>query len=210
MKEKTIYVYHASEEESQSNQGRWSADEHRRFIEAVNQFGREWDKVQAVVKTRSLAQVRSHAQKYFLKLSKSEDLERLHENELWSMSAQPMSKNLNAMVVLDIMGSILKKMKMKRDEMCNITSGTSNTDLVSETDTINSHLDDDTDVEEHDGEEEGNDEHDDSDTAKRLRGAKRVKFDHLSHHQMPFFLQQYDSTNCYHTAGPVAASMERR
>ncbi|RYG97397.1 hypothetical protein EON65_52930 [archaeon] len=103
----------------ESNQGRWSAEEHRLFIEAVNQFGREWDKVQSVVKTRSLAQVRSHAQKYFLKLSRSEDLERLHENELWTLAAQPQgSSGLNALVVLDIMTSVLKRMKTKRDEIC--------------------------------------------------------------------------------------------
>lgn len=104
---------------SESNQGRWSAEEHRLFIEAVNQFGREWDKVQSVVKTRSLAQVRSHAQKYFLKLSRSEDLERLHENELWTLAAQPQgTSGLNALVVLDIMTSVLKRLKTKREEMC--------------------------------------------------------------------------------------------
>eukprot|EP01031_Cornospumella_fuschlensis_P029953 gene29953-36175_t len=105
--------------EVESNQGRWSAEEHRLFIEAVNQFGREWDKVQSVVKTRSLAQVRSHAQKYFLKLSRSEDLERLHENELWTLAAQPQgTSGLNALVVLDIMSSVLKRLKARRDELC--------------------------------------------------------------------------------------------
>eukprot|EP01031_Cornospumella_fuschlensis_P030688 gene30688-37082_t len=133
--------------EVESNQGRWSAEEHRLFIEAVNQFGREWDKVQSVVKTRSLAQVRSHAQKYFLKLSRSEDLERLHENELWTLAAQPQgTSGLNALVVLDIMSSVLKRLKARRDELCGsigseqTSSGSnSSTNSLSVPDTYTSH-----------------------------------------------------------------------
>lgn len=56
--------------------GRWTSAEHSRFVQALRQYGREWDKVQRVVKTRSLAQIRSHAQKYFIKVCKTEEMER--------------------------------------------------------------------------------------------------------------------------------------
>lgn len=50
------------------NTGRWTEDEHRRFIEAIMKFGNEWKSVQAHIKTRSSAQSRSHSQKFFLKV----------------------------------------------------------------------------------------------------------------------------------------------
>lgn len=109
--------------ETDGNQGRWSAEEHSLFAAAVNQFGRDWEKVQAVVRTRSLAQVRSHAQKYFLKLSKSEDLERQHDHEMWTLAGQPTSSSISAFVVLDIMSSVLRKLKHRRDALCGISGG---------------------------------------------------------------------------------------
>lgn len=119
----------SSNDDSYGNHGRWTAEEHQLFLEAINQFGREWDKVQAVVKSRSLAQVRSHAQKYFLKLSKNEELEKLSEYELWNLdgynttntsgNGQNHGEHANAFMVLDLMGSILKKLKSKRDEILN-------------------------------------------------------------------------------------------
>lgn len=52
-------------------QGRWSKSESERFVKALEKFGRNWVEVQKIVKTRSLTQVRSHAQKYFLSLNKN-------------------------------------------------------------------------------------------------------------------------------------------
>ncbi|KAK9825547.1 hypothetical protein WJX74_005454 [Apatococcus lobatus] len=47
---------------------KWSTEEHQRFVEAVDRFGRNWSAIVDHIGTRSVAQVRSHAQKYFLKL----------------------------------------------------------------------------------------------------------------------------------------------
>eukprot|EP00826_Nyctotherus_ovalis_P058738 TRINITY_DN80_c0_g1_i1.p1 TRINITY_DN80_c0_g1~~TRINITY_DN80_c0_g1_i1.p1 ORF type:complete len:218 (+),score=50.31 TRINITY_DN80_c0_g1_i1:132-785(+) len=47
--------------------GRWTKEECKRFEEALKRFGRNWKKVEDYVGTRSGTQVRSHAQKYFLK-----------------------------------------------------------------------------------------------------------------------------------------------
>ena len=50
--------------------GRWSKEEHEKFIEGILKYGNEWRKVQKIIKTRSSTQARSHAQKFFLKLKK--------------------------------------------------------------------------------------------------------------------------------------------
>lgn len=50
--------------------GRWTKEEHQRFIDAIKIHGKNWKKVEEYVGTRSGAQVRSHAQKFFLKLEK--------------------------------------------------------------------------------------------------------------------------------------------
>ncbi|CAI5736611.1 unnamed protein product [Peronospora destructor] len=50
--------------------GRWTADEHERFLEGFCIHGHKWKRVQQVVRTRSVTQVRTHAQKYLLKVAK--------------------------------------------------------------------------------------------------------------------------------------------
>ena len=56
--------------------GRWTRSEQERFLNALEKYGRNWVLVQKAVKTRNLTQVRSHAQKVFLKMSKA-DIEAL-------------------------------------------------------------------------------------------------------------------------------------
>lgn len=51
--------------------GRWTRQEHELFLEALKKYGKEWKKVASMVKTRTVVQTRTHAQKYFQKLSKS-------------------------------------------------------------------------------------------------------------------------------------------
>ena len=50
--------------------GRWTRVEHFKFLEALQKFGKEWQKVQKHVSSRSSTQARSHAQKFFGKLEK--------------------------------------------------------------------------------------------------------------------------------------------
>lgn len=67
--------------------GRWTRLEHFKFLEALKLFGKEWQKVQQHVNTRTSTQARSHAQKFFVKLDKKqltleEFLERLDIEQL--------------------------------------------------------------------------------------------------------------------------------
>ena len=51
--------------------GRWTKEEHDAFLSGLKMYGKEWKKVAAKVKTRTVVQTRTHAQKYFQKLSKA-------------------------------------------------------------------------------------------------------------------------------------------
>ena len=57
-----------------STTGRWTHEEHQAFLEGLKVFGREWKKVADKIPTRTSAQIRSHAQKYFSKLARDEVL----------------------------------------------------------------------------------------------------------------------------------------
>jgi SHAQKYF class myb-like DNA-binding protein len=56
--------------QNEYNAGRWTNEEHEKFIEGILKFGNEWKRVQSIIKTRSSTQARSHAQKFFLRLKK--------------------------------------------------------------------------------------------------------------------------------------------
>lgn len=58
-------------ETGQEHTGRWTREEHAAFLSALKQYGKEWKKVAAKVKTRTVVQTRTHAQKYFQKLQKA-------------------------------------------------------------------------------------------------------------------------------------------
>lgn len=57
-------------ESGQEQTGRWTREEHEAFLTGLQLYGKEWKKVAAGVKTRTVVQTRTHAQKYFQKLTK--------------------------------------------------------------------------------------------------------------------------------------------
>ena len=59
-----------SEEPKKLNKGRWKPEEHNRFLEALRLYGKNWDKITSHIGTRDAAHTRSHAQKFFAKLTK--------------------------------------------------------------------------------------------------------------------------------------------
>ena len=52
--------------------GRWTKEEHERFIEGIRKYGKNWKKVEEFVGTRNGAQIRSHAQKFFQRIKREE------------------------------------------------------------------------------------------------------------------------------------------
>ncbi|XP_071739619.1 protein REVEILLE 6-like [Rutidosis leptorrhynchoides] len=49
----------------------WTDIEHDKFLEALQLFDRDWKKIEAFVGSKTAIQIRSHAQKYFLKVQKT-------------------------------------------------------------------------------------------------------------------------------------------
>jgi len=50
--------------------GRWSEEEHKQFLDLMTKYGRSWTRISQVMMTRTEPQVRSHAQKHFLRVNR--------------------------------------------------------------------------------------------------------------------------------------------
>lgn len=55
--------------------GRWTKEEHAKFLDGIKLYGKEWKKIASMIETRTVVQIRTHAQKYFQKLAKKKLLE---------------------------------------------------------------------------------------------------------------------------------------
>ena len=68
------------EGESEYHSGRWTDEEHIKFIKGILEYGNEWKMVQKIIKSRTSTQARSHAQKFFLKLKNLLKNKKISEN----------------------------------------------------------------------------------------------------------------------------------
>lgn len=50
--------------------GRWTEEEHEVFLEGLQMHGKQWKTIATMIGTRTVVQVRTHAQKYFQKLER--------------------------------------------------------------------------------------------------------------------------------------------
>ena len=56
-----------------TNEGRWSKEEHNKFLEGIVLYGINWKKVKTMIGSRTSIQVRSHAQKFYYKMKTCKD-----------------------------------------------------------------------------------------------------------------------------------------
>ncbi|ORY92345.1 hypothetical protein BCR43DRAFT_498203 [Syncephalastrum racemosum] len=78
------------------NTGPYTDEEERRFLEALEQFGRDWVKVTAHIGTRDPNSIRSHAQKHFIKMFRDQIPlpEKVRESgEGYTLSGKPLDPN---------------------------------------------------------------------------------------------------------------------
>jgi len=97
-------------EEKNGNSGRWTKEEHDTFVLGLGLYGRDWKKVATAIKTRTPSQIRSHAQKYFQKLSRSPIVNDSQPSLLGE-------DDQDAFTVLEYLETTLKSLKRKRDEL---------------------------------------------------------------------------------------------
>ena len=69
---------------------RWTDEEHEEFVAAVGRFGKRWKTVAEHVPSKTAAQVRTHATKYFSKLKLRQDLSDPAEVLLQLAAASPL------------------------------------------------------------------------------------------------------------------------
>ena len=60
----------AGKKDNGSLHGRWTEEEHRLFLEGMHRFKKDWRSIERHIGTRTCSQIRSHAQKYFMRLEK--------------------------------------------------------------------------------------------------------------------------------------------
>lgn len=72
--------------QTNSNGGRWNKDEQYRFAEAVLRYGNDWKKIQNHIFSRNITQVRSHAQKFLMKLKETDFIknQKIDQNLSWT------------------------------------------------------------------------------------------------------------------------------
>ena len=81
--------------------GRWTREEHEAFLAGLKIYGREWKKVAQRIPTRTSAQIRSHAQKYFAKLGRtSATANAVDEQPSYELADLPFSVQQNVQRIL--------------------------------------------------------------------------------------------------------------
>jgi SHAQKYF class myb-like DNA-binding protein len=61
-------------DESGERWGRWTDLEHTQFLSGLHRFGKKWKLISGMIETRSVVQIRSHAQKYFKRKAEGRDI----------------------------------------------------------------------------------------------------------------------------------------
>jgi len=110
---------------AKSNTGRWTEAEHKLFLQGLETFPyRAWKKIATLIKTRTVVQIRTHAQKYYQKLEKEET--RLKEREAQDRAA--IATGATPPSTPTSPSSQKKKMHLMRKRKCSVLDMDTDTD----------------------------------------------------------------------------------
>lgn len=93
----------------------WTEQEHDKFLEALQLFDRDWKKIEAFVGSKTVIQIRSHAQKYFIKVQKNGTSEHVPPPRPKRKAAHPYPQKAikNAPVLPQVMGAVQSSSAMQ-------------------------------------------------------------------------------------------------
>jgi SHAQKYF class myb-like DNA-binding protein len=127
---------HSKKQEGTFNVGRWSEEEHQKFMEALLKYGNNWNRVEEYIGTRNSTQARSHAQKFFVNIGKTKiqklDLD-FQNNSLRSLSL--LVNNLGEEQIASSLRNLNDKVLVGKKEKK--YSNELNSDSSTESDSIN-------------------------------------------------------------------------
>jgi len=94
---------------SSLSKGRWTRKERLKFAYALFKFGTDWNKIKNYISTRSMIQLRSHAQKFLEKLKSDRFIVQKgldFNNYNWRQSIEYLKENLSEDELLSVLYSI--------------------------------------------------------------------------------------------------------
>ena len=100
----TQKYFYLDDSKKETNGGRWTYEEHIKFIESFVKYGKKWANIQKYIGTRSCGQIRSHAQKFFHRLKALKSDKCFYD-----------FKKNNIQSLLDIINLIAKNNKTNKD-----------------------------------------------------------------------------------------------
>ena len=97
------------------NGGRWNKEEQFRFAEAVLKYGNDWKQIQRHVNSRNMTQVRSHAQKFLMKLKETNFMmnQKINPNLSWTKIMNYLRANFQYDELKDLFFSVEQKEEKK-------------------------------------------------------------------------------------------------
>ena len=107
-----------SDDNGNLNGGRWNKEEQFRFAEAVLKYGNDWKQIQRHVYSRNMTQVRSHAQKFLMKLKETNFMmnQKINPNLSWTKIMNYLRANFQYNELKDLFFSVEQKEEKKEEK----------------------------------------------------------------------------------------------